>query len=184
MSPPIPTRAHTQARSLAARLPLPHSPQCDIAVEVREATTSVSLHARELAISEASFTPASGGEAIRAKRISLDVEATVLELEFAKELPQGQGTLKLAYIGQLNNQMAGFYRSTYTNIKGEEKVMASTQFESIDARRAFPCWDEVRPLGCAPRTRSPGLLLACALTPQLRFPPALRYSLRSRPSSS
>ena len=122
----------------------PLSSQCDITVDVREATTSVSLHARELAVSEAKFTPAEGGEAIRAKRISLDLEATVLELEFGKELPLGAGTLSLTYIGQLNNQMAGFYRSTYTNIKGEAKVMVSTQFESIDARRAFPCWDEVR----------------------------------------
>ena len=38
--------------------------------------------------------------------------------------------------------MAGFYRSSYTNIHGESKIMASTQFESLDARRAFPCWDE------------------------------------------
>ena len=38
--------------------------------------------------------------------------------------------------------MAGFYRSSYTDIHGESKIMASTQFESLDARRAFPCWDE------------------------------------------
>jgi puromycin-sensitive aminopeptidase len=38
--------------------------------------------------------------------------------------------------------MAGFYRSSYTNIHGEPKIMASTQFEALDARRAFPCWDE------------------------------------------
>jgi len=36
--------------------------------------------------------------------------------------------------GFLNNQMAGFYRSSYTNIHGEKKIMASTQFESLDAR--------------------------------------------------
>lgn len=38
--------------------------------------------------------------------------------------------------------MAGFYRSGYTTVMGEAKVMASTQFEALDARRCFPCWDE------------------------------------------
>jgi aminopeptidase N len=45
-------------------------------------------------------------------------------------------------MGFLNNQMAGFYRSSYTDIEGNSKIMVSTQFESLDARRAFPCWDE------------------------------------------
>lgn len=38
--------------------------------------------------------------------------------------------------------MAGFYRSGYTTVDGETRVMASTQFEALDARRCFPCWDE------------------------------------------
>jgi aminopeptidase N len=39
-------------------------------------------------------------------------------------------------------QMAGFYRSKYTNAAGEIKHAGVTQFEATDARRAFPCWDE------------------------------------------
>lgn len=38
--------------------------------------------------------------------------------------------------------MAGFYRSSYKNDKGEEKFLVVSQFEATDARRAFPCWDE------------------------------------------
>ena len=38
--------------------------------------------------------------------------------------------------------MAGFYKSMYSDANGTKKVMVSTQFEALDARRAFPCWDE------------------------------------------
>jgi puromycin-sensitive aminopeptidase len=38
--------------------------------------------------------------------------------------------------------MAGFYRSHYKDVNGNDKIVASTQFEALDARRAFPCVDE------------------------------------------
>ena len=38
--------------------------------------------------------------------------------------------------------MAGFYRSDYTAQDGSKKIMISTQFEPLDARRCFPCVDE------------------------------------------
>lgn len=38
--------------------------------------------------------------------------------------------------------MAGFYRSHYKDVNGVDKIVASTQFEALDARRAFPCVDE------------------------------------------
>lgn len=46
------------------------------------------------------------------------------------------------YSGILNDKMNGFYRSTYRDVDGQEKVMACTQFEVSDARKALPCWDE------------------------------------------
>ncbi|KNE60323.1 hypothetical protein AMAG_05720 [Allomyces macrogynus ATCC 38327] len=50
-------------------------------------------------------------------------------------------TLKIAYSGIMNDQMAGFYRSQY-EVRGATKYMGVTQFEATDARRAVPCWDE------------------------------------------
>ena len=48
----------------------------------------------------------------------------------------------MKFTGQLNDKMAGFYRSTYKNTDGSDGVLATTQMEATDARRAFPCFDE------------------------------------------
>lgn len=73
-------------------------------------------------------------------------------LAFPADLPISSGALLvLDFNGTMNNTMAGFYRSKYKPIttpvpsvpKDEEFCyMFSTQFESSDARRAFPCFDE------------------------------------------
>ncbi len=58
-------------------------------------------------------------------------------------LSPGSGyRLHLRFTGILNDQLHGFYRSTFTADDGVEHVIAVTQFEPADARRAFPCWDE------------------------------------------
>ena len=59
--------------------------------------------------------------------------------------------LIIIFSGTINTNMAGFYRSKYkphstpaksVPMEGEHHLMFSTQFESCDARRAFPCFDE------------------------------------------
>ena len=108
-----------------------------IDVEVRESgLRELTLHAKELTFTSATF----GAEL--ATDIKVDTEKTTVTFSFANALPRGTSKLNVVYSGVLNNQMCGFYRSTYKDVKGEDKLMASTQFESIDARRCFPCWDE------------------------------------------
>ena len=52
----------------------------------------------------------------------------------------GRILLRIRYRGELNDRMAGFYRSRY-GAEGAAKYAAVTQFEESDARRAFPCFD-------------------------------------------
>ena len=52
----------------------------------------------------------------------------------------GEIRLKIDYIGQINDRVAGFYRSKYV-AKGKDMYIAVTQFEESDARQAFPCFD-------------------------------------------
>ncbi|KAL9687308.1 hypothetical protein QQ045_031708 [Rhodiola kirilowii] len=79
-------------------------------------------------------------KALEPVRTGLFEEDQILVLEFAEKLPLGVGILSIEFQGTLNDDLRGFYRSTYgPGIPGN---MAVTQFEPIDARRMFPCWDE------------------------------------------
>lgn len=50
--------------------------------------------------------------------------------------------LFVQYSAKIRNNMAGFYRSDYQDIKGQDQTLLSTQFEATDARTALPCFDE------------------------------------------
>ncbi|CAH0563653.1 unnamed protein product [Brassicogethes aeneus] len=50
--------------------------------------------------------------------------------------------LDLAYSGELNKSLQGFYKMTYLDNFDDVRTGASTQFSPTDARKAFPCFDE------------------------------------------
>lgn len=59
------------------------------------------------------------------------------------ELSAGEHKLHLKFEGSLLNKIIGFYRSSYTDIKSNEKhFIATSKFEPTYARLAFPCFDE------------------------------------------
>ncbi|XP_030620520.1 aminopeptidase N-like [Chanos chanos] len=49
--------------------------------------------------------------------------------------------LYMEFRGELSDDLGGFYRSEYYE-NGEKKVVATTQMQPTDARKAFPCFDE------------------------------------------
>ena len=66
----------------------------------------------------------------------------MVSFDFAESIPVGSAELAIEFTGELNDKLRGFYRSSYTDVDGNQRWMATTQFEATDARRAFPCWDE------------------------------------------
>ncbi|XP_058975541.1 membrane alanyl aminopeptidase [Musca domestica] len=52
--------------------------------------------------------------------------------------------LHFVYTGTMDDDMHGFYRSSYTDSKNNTKWLGSTQFQTNHARRAFPSFDEPR----------------------------------------
>src|SRR5919198_3592631 len=109
-------------------------------IEVSQPTSQIVLNAAELEIQEAHLLH--DGQRIPAQAIDLDAEAETATLTFASPLPTGAMQLCTRFTGILNDKLRGFYRSEYALPDGTTRVMATTQFEAPDARRAFPCWDE------------------------------------------
>lgn len=111
-----------------------------IAIDVREPVREIVLNAAELDFHAISLRCPDGKVLQGSAR--LDPENEQATLVFKEIVPPGRSELQLRFSGVLNDKLHGFYRSTYKNPDGQEKRLASTQFESTDARRAFPCWDE------------------------------------------
>jgi puromycin-sensitive aminopeptidase len=147
----VPYRLPTTVRPRAYRLVLTpdlfaatFAGDVEIDVTIEEPIREIVLNAAELEISFAELNMADpdGGYALTPERIDIDVHEEQVRLAFAEELPPGAATLHLVFEGVLNDMLHGFYRSTFTDDSGQERIIATTQMESTDARRAFPCWDE------------------------------------------
>jgi len=108
-----------------------------IDIDVHEPTDTIVLNAIELTMDAASFD----GNAIAAP-VGYDEELERITITLDGPVEPGRHRLDFEFTGILNDKLRGFYRSTYTDDDGNEHTLATTQFESTNARRAFPCWDE------------------------------------------
>lgn len=113
----------------------------EICLDVVSHTKFIVLNAAELSVDPKAVLFKSSNKVFEALEVGLIEEDEILVVEFGESLPLGLGVLSMAFEGNLNDRMKGFYRSTYEH-NGEKRNMAVTQFEPADARRCFPCWDE------------------------------------------
>ena len=109
-----------------------------IAMQIDKPVKEITLHSVGLEIEEAEIT---SGKFSEAGEVSYQEKEETVTLGFQKKLPVGKAQLRLKFKGILADNLKGFYRSKF-EIDGVEKFLATTQFESTDARRAFPCFDE------------------------------------------
>jgi aminopeptidase N/puromycin-sensitive aminopeptidase len=105
-----------------------------IDVEVNKTANSFTLNAIELEFQEATITQESKTQAAK---WSFAADKEQVTLTVADELQPGPASIHIKFTGILNDKLRGFYLA-----RTKERNYATTQFESTDARRAFPSLDE------------------------------------------
>jgi aminopeptidase N len=108
----------------------------EIDLDVRSPVRSIRFHAEAMDLLDLTLTaPGRSSPPIRLQARSLadgQVEATA-----DSEIAAGRHTLRIEFHNNFDTEAKGLYR---LGVAGA--WYAFTQFEAIDAREAFPCWDE------------------------------------------
>ena len=129
----LPENARPEHYTLALAPDIPHasfSGTETIDLRLAAPTRTITLNALELRIQSAAVGGKQG-------TVSYDPAKEQATFRFAEPLPAGPVSLNLSFAGVLNDKLRGFYLS-----KTATRDYAVTQFESTDARRAFPSFDE------------------------------------------
>jgi alanyl aminopeptidase len=142
LEPPPALRLPAGVRPTAERLELTVDPTRDrfegsaeITVTLDGPHAVVWLHGEGLHVTRATVTPEGGP----------DVEATWSErgargmaaLTLARAVPAGRARIRIAYDAPFKSALDGLYKTQQAGVP-----YAFTQFEAIEARTAFPCFDE------------------------------------------
>ncbi len=177
LAPVPPGKLTDAARPLAYRLDLTVDPakerftgHVEIDAELTRAARFIDLHGRDLAMTR--IVAITGGKTYPARWSELDPSG-VARLVFDAELPAGPVTLVFDYDAAFQSGPAGMFR-----VKVGEHWYSWTQFQSIDARAAFPGFDE--PGFKTPFTvtlRTPPGLTAVSNAPQLSTTPEAGYDV-------
>uniref|UniRef100_S4RXZ6 Aminopeptidase n=1 Tax=Petromyzon marinus TaxID=7757 RepID=S4RXZ6_PETMA len=110
-------------------------------------TSNVIIHSNKLNYtvkgSHLALLKDSSGNGVEVASSWLEPKNQYLVLELKAPLQKDAiYTMATEFVGELADDLAGFYRSEYTEETGNRKVLATTQMQPTDARKAFPCFDE------------------------------------------
>ncbi len=106
-----------------------------VTVDVKAPTTTLTLNAAEIEVTQATFD----GKPVK---VAADAQAQTLTVTLPQAASVGQHRLTFAWTGKINTSAAGLFAIDYSNPDGSQSRMLATQFEAPDARRFAPMWDE------------------------------------------
>ncbi|KAJ8921490.1 hypothetical protein NQ315_003108 [Exocentrus adspersus] len=105
-------------------------------------TSQIVLHssARFITINDVTLN----NEIIPEGNYSVNSTTDILTIDYSGTLLIARTyALAINFDGRLSStDMYGWYKSSYEDADGVTRYLATTQFQSTYARRAFPCWDE------------------------------------------
>ncbi|XP_043263410.1 putative aminopeptidase-2 [Colletes gigas] len=112
-----------------------------IQAQVATKTNKIVLHSSE--IKHDKITVSLEGKLLNIDRSYTTEKYDFLTIVLSEQLPLGSKiTIAIKYSGSLNEEMRGFYRSSYTTSNGDTRWLAATHLEPVGARKLFPCFDE------------------------------------------
>ncbi|XP_043920045.1 endoplasmic reticulum aminopeptidase 2-like [Protopterus annectens] len=112
---------------------------------IKKETSFVILHSKGLDINQATLLGENAGSILSGKVLHIleYPEHDQLALQSPEPLLPGMVySIQINFSSVLAEGFSGFYKSTYKTKDGEVRVIATTDFEPLDARMAFPCFDE------------------------------------------
>jgi aminopeptidase N len=107
-----------------------------VALDVRRPTKQIVFNTHDMTIADARL------DGTRVARTVTQNDKQLTTLTLARVAAVGRHVLTLAYSGKIEDSSDGLFAQDYRTPDGRTGRMLATQFESTDARRMFPGWDE------------------------------------------
>ena len=106
-----------------------------IAIDVRSSVRQITLNALDMTFDRTTL------DSVPAAKVAIDAGAQTATLSFDHDVRPGRHVLAIDYHGRIYQHAAGLFALDYGPARAPRRMLV-TQFESADARRFVPSWDE------------------------------------------